>query len=241
AANAAKAGVNSGKAAETFFGFKNLGNFTSGAIDAFANKKGMNYLKSFADNEIVRNSAGNLTKNMAQGVGRVGDKAGIIQRSVGKMARELEFLGKGISTKTQGFTGNASQFGKNIVDDTKRQVTDALHTVKDSSKFNVINGKDGKQFIQGKGIKIPFTSKRLKGPKRLIKGKVTDPNNADFKGVIVKKRAPIALGAVAATPVGMAGISALTGDPEDGIKEYASWKTPLGPTKMMYDIINPGK
>lgn len=222
--------------ASNFIGAKNLPKYFSEASAAFAKSKGkgFEFLKSHADSDFVQKGKKVFYgKKGIEGVGRVGDTSGFVQRVVGNTAKELEFLGKGIKS-TNPVSQNISQLGSNIVGDIKRQLTNARFKTFDkanigrskSKKFEVktINGK---KFITKKNGKI-FKNREILG--------YDSKNNP-----ITKKRSLGQAAAIAGTPVGFAAISAATGEPEEGMKDYMKWKTPVGPAELMYDIVNPGE
>lgn len=222
------------KSAKDFTGLHTLKNYYQGAEKAFSEGAGVgkDYLKNFARPEISKVNGKFVSKDLnAPGV--TGDKAGIVQRTIGSTVRELEFLGKDLSS-SKSFTDNAFQFGKNVVDDISRQLTNARYrtissdTVGTKSKqvYNKITKNNKEYLIKNKGFSLG---------KREILGTT---EKGDF---IVKKRLPMQAIALTATPIGMAALSTAGGEPKEGAKEYFAWKTPIGPTKMMYDLIKPGE
>lgn len=218
------------------WGLKNLKAYSEGARQAFAksNKAGYDYLKAHAKSGVTKTKGGKYKFTQAKpSAGQKGATSGFLQRVVGTTARELEFLGKGVSLKNP-LTTNISQLSKNISDDVARQWNAASYRTvskktignKPNQKFEMVTkGKD--KYLKSKKAKV-FKNRKVVG--------------YDSKGnPITRKRTLAQAAAVAGTPVGFAGISAALGDPEEGAKDYMKWKTPYGPLELLYDVAKPGE
>lgn len=205
------------------------------AIEVAGPKGGLEAVKKFATPKILKTPNGGyeLAKPIDHAVEA---NSGMFQRAGGDMVTKIDDLSEGI-TSANTLSQNASQFGKNFINSSKQELRNAAikHQTVESLGNDLIS-ENGKYFVKGKwGL-----------PKRKVLNSVKfDANGNPIGDILIKKRLLPRLGAQAMTPTGMGitatGLGLATGSSpqesiKDGIKDYVSWSTPLGPALMLKDF-----
>lgn len=202
--------------------------FATNAEKAFSSSfsEGSAYLSKFKQPSFIKGEDGMWT----QAVRNAPAEDNWLAKGIGRTMTELGGLGKGVGAET-GIINKSKKVFDNIVQDTKRQISDSTKKVLTPDKYQ--GSPFNKKNIFGRTSKNQYL-KTDWGRTRKIVGQDSAGNPIISKGLGGKVMG------VSMTPAGFAATSAAFGNPKDGIAEYALWKTPLGEIKMNYDIVKSG-
>jgi len=198
----------------------NTHKWAQGGVAAVKKGQGLKYFSSFAgpgsqlSKATLKSGKINIKKMQ-----RVGAEGGTLARgirtSIGNTAQNLMAMGKGVQGK--GFISGTKQFGKNLVDVSKKQLR--------ASQYKEVALKKGQTTVKGGGF--------LKNFKSFDRKVVATTNRGTG---LVKKRAIVRPAAAAFTAPGMAATGMLTGPPKETGTNVGQQKKPGLAKRVGYGV-----